>query len=180
MLFRSTGAITYELVCGNCSVSGRTVTANAGTGSCRVRATIAEDSTYNNASTIASFSLTSLLDQTISFTQPSNMKTTDSNQNLTYSASSGLTVTLTNNSTSVCTVSGSTVRPVAPGTCSITASQGGNSTYSAASSVTRTFTIEGLAQTITFAQPTTMSTTDPEQSLSASASSGLSVSLTSN
>ena len=114
--YSGTGAITYELISGNCSVSGNRLTANAGTGSCRVRATIAEDSTYNNASTTASFSMITLRSQTISFAQPNNMRTTDGSQSLSYSASSGLTVTLTLNSPSVCTLSGATIRPAGAGT----------------------------------------------------------------
>ena len=80
-------------------------------------------------------------DQTITFTQPSNMTVGDSNQSLTVSVDSGLTLTITSNSTSVCTVSGTEVVAVSNGTCSLTASQGGNVDYNAASSVTVTFTI---------------------------------------
>ncbi|MFM9027924.1 MAG: InlB B-repeat-containing protein, partial [Bacteroidota bacterium] len=178
--YSGTGAITYELISGDCTVTGNRLTANAGNGSCRVRATIAEDSTYNNASTVASFSMITLSSQTITFAQPNSMRTTDGSQSLSYSASSGLTVTLTVNTPSVCTLSGATVRPAGAGTCSITASQGGNSTYSAADNVTRTFTIEGLSQTISFTQPGSMVSTDNSQSLTASASSGLTVTLTSN
>lgn len=80
-------------------------------------------------------------DQTITFTQPSNMTEGDSNQSLTVSVDSGLALTITSNSTSVCTVSGTEVVAVSSGTCSLTASQGGNVDYNAASSVTVTFTI---------------------------------------
>ena len=174
MLFRS--AITYSLNSGNCSVSGNSITANADSGTCSVTATIAADASYNSASTTATYTLSpALLMQTITFTQPSTMTSTDAGQNLTYSASSGLTVTLTVNSSSICRISSGRVIPSAPGTCSITASQGGNSTYAAAVDVTRTFTINGLAQTVTFRKPNNMVTTDNPQSLVATATSGLTV-----
>jgi hypothetical protein len=50
-------------------------------------------------------------------------------------------VTFASNTAPVCTVSGVTVTLVAVGTCSITASQPGNSTYAAATPVTQTFPI---------------------------------------
>jgi hypothetical protein len=56
-------------------------------------------------------------------------------------ASSGLTVTLTSTTLPVCTVSGFVITRVIPGTCSITASQAGNSAYAAATPVIRSFAI---------------------------------------
>jgi len=52
-------------------------------------------------------------------------------------ASSGLTVSFSSSTPSVCTVAGSTVTAVGVGTCSITASQAGNVNYSAATPVTQ-------------------------------------------
>ena len=78
--------------------------------------------------------------QSISFnaiTSPS----TASSVNLVAIASSGLPVSFTSNSTSVCTVSGSIATYVSTGTCSITASQAGDATYQAASDVLQTFTM---------------------------------------
>jgi hypothetical protein len=53
-------------------------------------------------------------------------------------------VPFTSTTTSVCSVLGSTVTILATGTCSITANQAGNSTYSAAPPVTRSFTVSPL------------------------------------
>jgi len=64
---------------------------------------------------------------------------------LQATASSGLAVTYTSNSTSVCTVAGSTVTVLAAGTCSITASQAGNSTYAAATPVTQSFAVSAAS-----------------------------------
>ena len=69
---------------------------------------------------------------------------------ISATASSGLTVTFSSNTTNVCTVSTTTVSLVNVGQCSITANQAGDSTYSAASPVTQTFNVFGGSQTITF------------------------------
>ncbi len=89
--------------------------------------------------------------QTITFAPLSNQPLNPTPLVLGATASSGLPVTFTSNSTSVCTVtSGSTVSLVNVGQCSITANQAGDSTYSAASPVTQTFNVFGGSQTITF------------------------------
>ncbi|MBS0569903.1 MAG: hypothetical protein JSS28_04810 [Proteobacteria bacterium] len=59
-------------------------------------------------------------------------------------------MTYVSNSTGVCTVSGSTATIVTAGTCSITASQGGNASYGAATPVTDLITINPAGQTIAF------------------------------
>lgn len=56
-------------------------------------------------------------------------------------ASSGLSVSYTSSSPSVCAVSGSQVTLTATGNCSITASQAGNNRYLAAANLTRTFAV---------------------------------------
>ena len=94
---------------------------------------------------------------------------------LSATASSGLAVTFTSNTASVCTVSGSNVTLIATGTCAISATQPGNATFSAASPVTQTFVVNPGAQTITFAAIPAVTLPAPPFTLSASASSGLSV-----
>jgi hypothetical protein len=121
-----------------------------------------------------------LITQSVSFTQPSAMNATDSDQSLTISASSGLAVTLISNDTGICTIVSGAANPVSAGTCSITASQSGNSIYRAAASVTRTFIISLSSQSVSFTQPSAMTASASDQSLTASASSGLAVTLTSN
>ena len=63
---------------------------------------------------------------------------------LSATASSGLAVTFTSTTPSICTVSGNKVTFVTTGTCSITASQAGNGRYSSAPNVTREFLINPL------------------------------------
>ena len=60
---------------------------------------------------------------------------------LNATASSGLTVTYASTTPTACSLSGSTVIPLAAGTCTITASQAGNANYAAATPVTQSFTI---------------------------------------
>jgi len=97
---------------------------------------------------------------------------------LTSSTSSGLAVSYASSTPAVCTVSGGTATFLAAGTCSITASQPGNNTYSAATSVTQSFTVLNT-QTITFA-PIPTQPVGATISLTATASSGLTVSFSSS
>jgi outer membrane protein OmpA-like peptidoglycan-associated protein len=57
-------------------------------------------------------------------------------------ASSGLSVTLTSTTAGVCTVSGLNITHVSAGTCVVTASQSGNGTFAAATSVTRQYILK--------------------------------------
>ena len=82
---------------------------------------------------------------------------------LNATASSGLAVAYTPNTPLVCTVSGNTATFLTGGTCSITASQSGNTTYAPATPVTQTFTVLTTAGTTTalVANPTTAAQGDP-------------------
>ena len=60
---------------------------------------------------------------------------------LSASASSGLPVSFTSNTTRTCTIAGNTVTGVSPGTCTIAANQAGDTGYLAAPSATQSFTI---------------------------------------
>ena len=96
------------------------------------------------------------------------------------SASSGLAVAYASTTTAVCTVGSSSgvVSFVAVGTCSITASQAGDSNWSAATPVTQSFAIGKGNQSITFTQPSNVRF-DQASTVSASASSALAVSFSS-
>jgi sugar lactone lactonase YvrE len=78
---------------------------------------------------------------------------------LTAKASSGLAVSYTSTTTTICSVSGATATPLAVGTCTIQANQAGNAAYGAAATVTQSFSVataasnsgvNSKAQTITF------------------------------
>ena len=89
--------------------------------------------------------------QTIRFTQPGSTLA-GVEVRLTATASSGLSVSFRSGTPAVCTVSGSTVTPLAAGLCAITATQDGNSDYAAATEITRSFRVRAT-QTIAFTQP---------------------------
>jgi hypothetical protein len=94
-------------------------------------------------------------------------------------ASSGLPVTFTTSTPGVCTAggtNGSTITFVAPGSCTVSADQAGDSRYSAAPQRSRTFNVTLATQTITFVNPGAKTLVQSPITVSASASSLLPVS----
>lgn len=82
-----------------------------------------------------------LTDQTIAFTDPGTQTMGTAVPALVATATSGLSVTFTSATPSVCTVSGTTVTLVSAGTCTIDANQAGNATYAPAPQVAQSFTV---------------------------------------
>ena len=118
--------------------------------------------------------------QTITFNNPGT-QTVGTQLTLAATATSGLPVSFISQTTSVCTVSGTTATFVEAGTCIIQASQAGNRTYAAATPVSQSFTVNAAsltAQTITFNNPGAQTVGTP-LTLVATASSGLTVSFAS-
>jgi hypothetical protein len=167
-----------------CSVSGTTLTLVA-IGSCSLQASQAGNASYAAATPVTrtlSVTAPALIAQTITFAAPGNQTLGNVPAALLASASSGLPVTLLASTPSVCSVSGSTLTLLALGTCTVSASQTGNSAFAAAPSVSRSFAVLAaplLAQTITFAGPGNQVLGTPPPPLVAAASSGLPVSLVS-
>ncbi|HUB79756.1 MAG TPA: protease pro-enzyme activation domain-containing protein [Bryobacteraceae bacterium] len=85
-----------------------------------------------------------LLGQAISFAPITTQILEQLPFTLTATASSGLAVAFSAAPSNVCQVSGSTVTLEGPGTCTITASQAGNATYSVAKSVEQSFLVVTL------------------------------------
>lgn len=82
---------------------------------------------------------TSKQNQTITFTSTSpSSATVGSAYTVRATASSGLAVSFSSATSSVCTVLASTVKFVAAGTCTISANQAGNASYNAAPTVSQT------------------------------------------
>ncbi len=117
--------------------------------------------------------------QSISFGALANKTYGDPSFAVSASASSGLAVTFNSITTGICTVSGTTVTIVAGGACTIAANQSGNSNYSAAPQVTRSFTVVPAAQFITFPALTNKAYGSAPFALTATASSSLAVSYSS-
>jgi hypothetical protein len=78
--------------------------------------------------------------QTITFDNPGT-QTAGTSLTLSAKASSGAAVTFTSATPGICTVSGTTATFVTVGSCTIDASQAGNSIYSTASQVAQSFTV---------------------------------------
>jgi hypothetical protein len=153
---------------------GYNVTMLTGTGTCTLTASQAGDTNYNTATAASGSSLTRTVTaakaaQTITFNAPASPQTYNATFNIPASdlfASSGLTVSLVG-TTDVCSVALATAQGTTgwnvtmltgTGTCTLTASQAGDTNYNAAtaasgSSLTRTVTASKANQTITFTQP---------------------------
>ncbi len=119
--------------------------------------------------------------QTITFTAPANRTLASGAFNVVATTSSGLPVTFISLAATVCTVSGTNVTLLTGGTCTLRASQAGNGSYLAAAMVDRSFTITNVltAQSITFAALSGRTINSGVFDVSATASSGLTVSFTS-
>ena len=95
------------------------------------------------------------------------------------SASSGLAVSFVSLTTPVCTLTGAVVTIVAAGTCTLRASQPGNSAYVAAPNVDQSFAVARASQTITFGAIAGQPAGGAPMALAATASSGLAVAFSS-
>ncbi|MFZ0665087.1 MAG: Ig-like domain repeat protein [Acidimicrobiales bacterium] len=164
---------------GQCTLSSDTSPANVtmtGGGQCSITASQGGNSDYSPATNVTeTFSI--LLQQTITFGSLSDVTYGASPISLDASASSGLPVTYY--SSGDCTVDGSTLTITGAGSCSVVATQSGNSEYNPAPDVEQSFSIAQANQTITF-----NGLTDQEFSgntfiqLTATSDSGLPVSYT--
>ena len=92
-------------------------------------------------------------------------------------ASSGLPVTYSTATPSICALSGSTVSFLQPGTCTIDAGQPGSASFKPAATAAQSFTVGKGTQTIEFTSspPTSAVVAGPVYTVTASASSGLPV-----
>jgi len=136
---------------GSCSNSGATYTMTSGTGTCSVIANQAGNATYAAASQVTKTVSATLATQTITF-NPNPPASAAYKSSFTVTATgggSGNAVTFT--SSGSCSNVGATYTMTkSTGTCSVIASQAGNSNYTAAAQVTKTVYATLAAQTITF------------------------------
>jgi hypothetical protein len=93
--------------------------------------------------------------QTISFAPITSEEHAASTLELSATASSTLPVSFASITTGICIVSGTSAKLLVPGTCTLQASQPGNANYSAAPTISQSFTVHDAIQTITF-QPITV------------------------
>jgi uncharacterized protein YjdB len=161
------------------SVSGNSVTIKKA-GSVTITAAQAGDDSWEAALTVTQTLTISKATQTITFNTLPTKKATDAAFTISATASSGLTVAFTSSDPSIASVSGNTVTIKKAGSVTITASQAGDDTWSAASSVAQALTISKANQTISFDALPAKKWNDAPFSISATASSGLTVTFTSS
>jgi hypothetical protein len=167
-------AVTFG-ASGNCTVTVATVHLT-GAGSCTITASQAGNATYNPAPDVPqTFTIAAARqNQTITFGALGNKTFGNPDFMVSATSSSGLPVSF--GASGNCSVSGATVHLTAAGSCTITASQEGNATYNSAPDIPRTFTIFRANQTIAFKKLGGTKLGSPDFTVSATASSGLTVS----
>jgi hypothetical protein len=137
---------TFNFTVLDVSANGKTLTVSSvGMNSTAQNAGI-EYADGPQARTLFSFQIDGL-NQTISFNQPPNKTFGDAPFALSAVASSGLPVSFAANG--ACAVNGAVVTLTGAGTCTVTASQAGNSDFSPAQDVSRTFSIARAQVTAT-------------------------------
>jgi len=133
-------------VAGNCALSGNQVHLT-GAGQCTITASQDGDANTNAAAPVARTFSISKVDQQITFVALADKQVGDPDFDVTATASSNLSVSFA--ASGDCTASGSQVHLTGAGSCTITASQDGNSDYNQAAAVTRTFNIAAQVNTQT-------------------------------
>ncbi|MDO8342729.1 MAG: DUF4347 domain-containing protein [Cellvibrio sp.] len=119
----------------------------------------------------ASNSATPKADQIITFANP-GAQNFGTAPNLSATSDSGLTVTFTSSTTGVCTVSGVALTFVTAGTCTIDADQAGDASTNAATTVTRSFTVNAIVPDAPTIGTATAGDTEASVSFVAPASAG--------
>ena len=123
-----------------CTVSGTTLTLKT-EGTCTITASQAGSGDYLAADDVVRSFTVSKASQTMRFANPGSKALSVGSFTASSSADSGLTVSLASSTGSVCSVTGFTVGLLATGTCTLIASQAGNSNYDAATNVERSFSV---------------------------------------
>ena len=110
-----------------------------GAGECQLTASQSGNATFSAAAPVLRTFTVEKASQTIAFTAIANR--TFSHTSFTLDASAALPVTFTSATTDICTAAGASVTMIRAGTCTITASQAGNSNFLPAGTVTRSFQV---------------------------------------
>ncbi|MGA3082019.1 MAG: hypothetical protein ABSD44_11620, partial [Terracidiphilus sp.] len=156
-----------------CTVSGTTVSLLAG-GTCSMLAKQPGNVVYSAAISVNQ-SFPVKVAQTINFPAITAAEVALTTTPLSATASSGLTVDFTSLTPTVCTATGAAASLLTSGTCTLQATQPGNTVYGAAPPVNHSFWVSHLTQTVTFPAITTAEVALTTMPLSATASSGLTV-----
>ena len=166
-----------------CSLAGSTV-AFLGVGTCVIDANQPGDASYQPAPQVQQSFAVAKGDQTVSFTSSAPVTATVGGPTyvVTATATSGLAVafTIDASATSVCSLAGSAVSFLTVGTCVIDANQPGDASWNAAPQVQQSFAVAKGNQTISFTSsaPASASVGGPTYTVTATATSGLTVAFT--
>jgi hypothetical protein len=163
---------------GSCTNVGATFTMTSGTGTCSVKYDQPGDSNYNAAPQVTESVTAQKANQTVTVsTHAPASATFNTNFTVAATASSGLAVVYS--SAGLCTNVGATFTMTSgTGTCTVMYNQPGDSNYNAAPQVTESVTAQKASQTITFGGLANKNFGDPDFTVSATASSLLTVSFT--
>lgn len=148
----TSGLIVAITTSGSCSGSGSgsaTITMTSGTGTCTVNYNQAGDANYNAAPEVTDSTTAQKADQTITFGALADKTYGDADFDVSATSDSGLTVSFAVGVLDQCTIIGTTVTITGAGSCTVTASQAGNSNYNAATDVPQSFNINQATLTVT-------------------------------
>jgi hypothetical protein len=143
------GMVSYAIDSnsGSATATGCSITSDGlistSAGTCAVIATKADDVNYLSKTSASTLITLQKAAQTIAFVPIAGSGSLLQGGSLTASAqaSSGLSVTISSDTQSKCTVSGTTVSLVADGTCTLRGTQSGNPNFNAATAATTSFEI---------------------------------------
>jgi len=135
---------------GNCTVNGATVHIT-GAGSCTITASQAGDTNFNAATSVPQSFTINKANQAITFGTLAAKTYLDADFNVSATSTSSLTVSF--GASGNCTVTVTTVHIMGAGSCTITASQAGDTNFNAATNVPQTFTINKANPVITWNPP---------------------------
>ena len=147
------GAVTYNLIAGSsCTLSGASLTATSGTGTCQVSATMASNSNYNAVTSSPANSVSlATAGQTIRFTTSAPASASYRSSFTVAAATTQSEGAVVFTSAGACTHSGATYTMTSgTGSCSVIANQPGNANYSAATQVTESVSATLASPTVTF------------------------------
>ncbi len=155
-----TGAVTFSAGASTgCSVAGTVLSVTDASGTCSVTATKAGDKRYLPATSAPITVTLTKANQTITFGALADKTFGAPDFDVNAISSSGLAVSFSSLTSSVCTVTVATVHLVSTGACTIRASQAGNGNYNAAVPVDQSFTsIPGAAAALSLNDPGNMNT----------------------
>lgn len=151
-----------------------------GAGTAVITASQAGDDDYETATVVTRTLVVGKADQSVTFPALAPVTYGDPAVSPAATASSGLAVNYTSSDPLVASVAGNMIIINSAGTVTITAGQPGNDNYYAAADQTRELTVSKAGQTIAFSELAGSVYGDPDFSLTATSSSGLTVSYVSS